>query len=172
MPSVPAPSRRRASTGGARTKFLDITKDVGITINEDKIKEDEKWDGWKGYITNTDLEAKVTVSEYHGLWVVERAFRVTKGNLEMRPVFHFTAKRIEAHICICFIAYKVYKEFERILKLMKFPLSVDKVLEIAKTIPTVSMRLPYNQGKLTKTLFLTEAHRSIKPLFDLRKFFG
>ena len=153
-------------------KFLDITKDVGITINEDKIKEDEKWDGWKGYITNTTLEAKATVSEYHGLWVVERAFRVTKGNLEMRPVFHFTSKRIEAHICICFIAYKVYKEFERILKLMKFPLSVDKVLEIAKTIPTVSMRLPYYQGKLTKTLFLTEAHHSIKPLFDLRKFLG
>jgi transposase len=153
-------------------KFLDITKDVGITINEDKIKEDEKWDGWKGYITNTALEAKVTVSEYHGLWVVERAFRVTKGNLEMRPVFHFTVKRIEAHICICFISYKVYKEFERILKMMKFPLSVDKVLEIAKTIPTVSMRLPYNQGKLTKTLFLTEAHRSIKPIFDLREFFG
>lgn len=90
----------------------------------------------------------------------------------MRPVFHFTAKRIEAHICICFIAYKVYKEFERILKLMKFPLSVDKVLEIAKTIPTVSMRLPYNQEKLTKTLFLTEAHRSIMPLFDIRKFLG
>lgn len=90
----------------------------------------------------------------------------------MRPVFHFTSRRIEAHICICLIAYKVYKEFERILKLMKIPLSVDKVLEIAKTIPTVSMRLPYNQEKLAKTLFLTETRRSIKPLFDLRKYLG
>lgn len=53
-------------------------------------------------------------------------------------MFHFTHRRIEAHICICFIAYKVYKELERIMKLMNFPLSVDKALEIAKTIPTVT----------------------------------
>ena len=153
-------------------KFLEITNDIDITINEDKIKDDEKWDGWKGYITNTDIEAKEVVSQYHGLWVVERAFRVTKGNLEARPVFHFTSRRIEAHICICFIAYKVYKELERIMKLMKFPMSVDKALEIAKTIPTVTMRLPYNQQKLTQTLFLTDEQRAIKPLFDLKKYFG
>ena len=153
-------------------KFLEITNDVGIVINEEKIVEDEKWDGWKGYVTNTVIAAKEVVSQYHGLWVVERAFRVTKGNLEARPVFHFTSRRIEAHICICFIAYKVYKELERILKLMKFPLSVDKALEIAKTIPTITMRLPYNQQKLTKTLFLTEEQQSIKPLFDLKNYFG
>ena len=153
-------------------KFLEITNDVGIVINEEKIAEDEKWDGWKGYVTNTVIVAKEVVSQYHGLWVVERAFRVTKGNLEARPVFHFTPRRIEAHICICFIAYKVYKELERILKLMKFPLSVDKALEIAKTIPTITMRLPYNQQKLTKTLFLTEEQQSIKLLFDLKKYFG
>lgn len=152
--------------------FLEITNDVGIVINEEKRVEDEKWDGWKGYVTNTVIAAKVVVSQYHGLWVVERAFRVTKGNLEAWPVFHFTSRRIEAHICICFIAYKVYKELERILKLMKFPLSVDKALEIAKTIPTITMRLPYNQQKLTKTLFLTEEQQSIKPLFDLKNYFG
>ena len=153
-------------------KFLEITNDVDITINEEKILEDEKWDGWKGYITNTDIAAREVVSQYHELWVVERAFRVTKGNLEARPVFHFTPRRIEAHICICFIAYKVYKELERIMKLMKFPMSVDKDLEIAKTIPTVTMRLPFNQQKQTRTLFLTDEQRAIKPLFDLKKYFG
>ena len=93
-------------------------------------------------------------------------------SLEMRPIFHFTERRIEAHICICFIAYKVYKELERILKKMKFPLSVDKVLEIAKTIPTVTMKLPYHQQKQTRTLFLTDEHRSIKQVFDLKDYFG
>lgn len=145
---------------------------MGIVINEQRIAEDAKWDGWKGYVTNAVIEAKEVVSQYHGLWVVEKAFRVTKGNLEARPVFHFTPRRIEAHICICFIAYKVYKELERILKLMKFPMSVDKALEIAKTIPTITMRLPYNQQKLTKTLFLTEEQQAIKPLFDLKRHFG
>ena len=152
--------------------LLEISKDIGITINEEKILADERWDGWKGYITNTNLEAKEVISQYHGLWVVEKAFRITKGNLEMRPIFHFTERRIEAHICICFIAYKVYKELERILKKMKFPLSVDKVLEIAKTIPTVTMKLPYHQQKQTRTLFLTDEHRSIKQVFDLKDYFG
>lgn len=134
--------------------------------------DDAKWDGWKGYITNTELEAKDVVSQYRGLWVVERAFRITKGNLEVRPVFHFTHRRIEAHICICFIAYKVYKELERIMKLMKFPLSVDKALEIAKTIPTVTIRMPHNKKTQTQTLFLSEEQRELKPLFDLKFFFG
>lgn len=97
-------------------KFLEISKDIDVVISEDKIKEDSQWDGLKGYITNTSITPKEVVEQYHGLWVVERAFRVTKGNLEARPIFHFTEKRIEAHICICFIAYKVYKELERYLK--------------------------------------------------------
>lgn len=153
-------------------KFLEITQDVGITINEDKVAEDAAWDGWKGYITNTAIDAKEVVTQYHGLWVVERAFRITKGTLEVRPVFHFTTRRIEAHICICFIAYKVYKELERIMKIMKFSLSVDKALEIAKTIPTVTIRMPYNGKTQTQTLFLTPEHNVIKPLFDLKKYFG
>lgn len=154
------------------SKFIEITKDVGVTIDEQKILDDERWDGWKGYITNTVFEAADVVSRYRELWVVERAFRVTKGTLEIRPVFHFTARRIEAHICICFIAYKVYKELERIMKLMKFPMSVDKALEIAKTIPTVTMKMPSSQQTVTKTLFLTDEQRSIQPLFDLKNYFG
>ena len=98
--------------------------------------------------------------------------RVTKGNLEARPVFHFTPRRIEAHICICFIAYKVYRELEKIMKLMKFSMNVDKAHEIAKTIPIVTMRLPINQQKQTRILFLTDEQRAIKPLFDLKKYFG
>ena len=48
-------------------KFLEISKDVEVTISEDKIAEDCKWDGLKGYITNTDLDAEQVISEYHGL---------------------------------------------------------------------------------------------------------
>ena len=83
----------------------------------------------------------------------------------MRPIFHFTEKRIEAHICICFVAYKVYKELQRLLPLYGIDLSIDKVLNIAKTIPTVLVNLP-NGSSTTQTLFLTEEQRAIKPLFD------
>lgn len=150
-------------------KFLSISKDVQVVINEQEIETDKKWDGLKGYVTNTDLDAGQVVAQYHSLWYVERAFRVTKGNLEARPIFHFTEKRIEAYICICFIAYKVYKELQRIIALHGgINLSVDKVIDIAKAIPTIKLSLPYGDTERVKTLFLSEKHRLIKPLFDIK----
>ena len=60
------------------------------------------------------------------------------------PMFHFTERRIEAHVCICFIAYKVYKELERLIAINKIGMRVDKVLETAKTITTIRVRMPEN----------------------------
>jgi len=147
-------------------KFLDISDTVKVDINREKIQQDEKWDGLKGYLTNTDLAANEIYEQYSSLWSVERAFRITKGTLEMRPMFHFTPKRIEAHVCICFAAYKVYKELERLLKINHINMSVDKVLGIAKTITTIKINLPVSRDTLTKTMLLTTRHRSIAMLFD------
>ncbi len=96
------------------------------------------------------------------LWHV---FRIGKGSLEMRPMFHFTEKRIEAHICICFVAYKVYKELERVIRGLDMKMSVDKVLEIAKTITTLRIRLP-NGMVHTETLYTTPQQEAIKPLLE------
>ncbi len=76
-------------------------------------------------------------------------------------------RRIEAHVCICFIAYKVYKELERLIAIYKIGMSVDKVLDAAKTVTTIRVRLPENGTFFTKTLFLTEKHLAVKPLFNL-----
>lgn len=147
-------------------KFLKIENDVKVSLDEGKINEDEEWDGLKGYITNTHLRPSKVVLQYRGLWVVERAFRISKSNLETRPIFHFTERRIEAHVCLCFIAYKVYKELERIVYGIKLGMSVDKVLKIAKTITTITVRLPLNRKTMTKTMMLTPVQQSLKPLFD------
>jgi len=146
-------------------KFLEISDNVKVSINEHKIIEDSQWDGLKGYITNTNLLAEDVHKQYCELWVIERAYRVTKGTLEMRPMFHFTPKRIEAHVCICFVAYKVYKELERILKSNGLDFSVDKVLAIAKTITTIKLRLPLSGESISKTMLLPK-HRQIAKLFD------
>ena len=148
-------------------KFLEISRDIDVSISDEKIAEDCKWDGLKGYITNTNIDAEQVIAQYHGLWVVERAFRISKGTLEMRPMFHFTERRIEAHVCICFIGYKVYKELERLIAINNIGMSVDKVLDAAKTITTIKIRMPENGTYFTKTLFLTKKHLAIKPLFRL-----
>lgn len=147
-------------------KFLEISDNVKVAINAQKIAEDSKWDGLKGYLTNTSLPAKEVHEQYTGLWVVESAFRVTKGTIEIRPMFHFTPRRIEAHVCICFIAYKVYKELERILKISGSNLSVGKVLDIAKTVATIKIKLPTSNTTMTKTMLITPKQKSIERLFD------
>jgi transposase len=146
-------------------KFLKIENNVAVSINYDKIDDDAQWDGLKGYLTNTKLSVEQIYSAYHNLWNVERAFRISKSKIEIRPIFHFTRKRIEAHICICFVALKVYKELERILKLTHINMSIDKVLNMARTITTIQIKMPLNNQILSKTM-LMKRHKRIEILFD------
>lgn len=145
-------------------KFLEVSSDAEVAIDYEKIRQDEKWDGLKGYLTNTQIPVADVYAAYHSLWNVEHAFRIAKSKLEIRPMFHFTRRRIEAHICICFVALKVYKELDRILKVSGIGISVDKVINIAKTITTITVTLP-NDVTCTKTM-LMERHKKIAQLFD------
>lgn len=147
-------------------KFFELNQNVGVSINYEKIKDDQHWDGLKGYVTNTDLPAPMVYQQYHGFWQIEPSFRITKLNLEIRPIFLFNENRIEAHICICFVALKVYREIERRLKKSGIKLSVDKVIKIAKTITTIKVHLPEIDEHITKTLLLTPKHRSIEMLLN------
>ncbi len=147
-------------------KFLIVENDVHVKIDEQKIIDDARWDGLKSYVTNTSLPAGEVIERYRELWGVERAFRVVKGKLEARPIFHFNEQRIEAHICICFMAYKIYKELERLLKTVGIKLSVDKVLEIAKTISTVTFSL--SNGKTASQIILTTPEQQmLAPILPL-----
>ena len=146
-------------------KFLKMEGDVKVSINYDKLEVDEKWDGLKGYLTNTDIPVSEVYAAYHNLWHVERAFRISKSKIEIRPMFHFTRRRIEAHVCICFVALKVYKELERLLKLSNISMSVDKVLALAQTIVTIQVTLPQSKQTITRTM-LMKRHQRIAPLFN------
>ena len=146
-------------------KFLTMEGDVKVSIDYDKLEADVKWDGLKGYLTNTDIPASQVYAAYHNLWHVERAFRISKSKIEIRPMFHFTRKRIEAHVCICFVALKVYKELERLLKLSNINMSVDKVLALAQSIVTIQLTLPQNKQAISRTM-LMKRHQRIAPLFS------
>ena len=80
-------------------------------------------------------------------------------------MFHFTPRRLQAHVCICFVALKVYKELERILKMENIDISVDKVLEMAKTVVTIQIRLPKSKQTVSKVM-LMKRHQKIAFLFN------
>ena len=134
---------------------------IGVAYSEDEIENLVN----EAYLTNTDIPIQDVYTAYHNLWHVERAFRIAKSKIEIRPMFHFTRKRIEAHICICFVALKVYKELERMLKVSEIKMSVDKVLALAKTITTIQIKLPLNKEVYTQTVLMAR-HQKIAKLFD------
>jgi len=152
-------------------KFLELKNEVNVKINEDKIKEDEKWDGLKGYITNYNKVTNIEIiNNYNNLWKIEKAFRISKTDLRIRPVFHRKRDRIEAHICIAFVAYAIYKELERQLKLNNIDISPAKAIEQMKTIFELEFTLPQSQKKRFQVLKQTEIQEKIIKIFDNKNF--
>jgi len=94
-------------------KFLRLDGKVKIEIDETRITQAVRWDGLKGYLTNTNHSPKLVIEMYGQLWHVEKAFRISKTDLRIRPIYHYRRKRIEAHVLIAFVAYTIYKELER-----------------------------------------------------------
>ena len=134
-------------------KYLKLEGTLKVSIDYDKWADDAKWDGLKGYITNTKLSRDDVLEQYGNLWKIERAFRISKTDLRIRPVYHRLRRRIEAHICIAFCAYKIYKELERRLKIHWRGLSPEKAIEIANTIYKITISAPIS-GTLESRLHL------------------
>ena len=97
-------------------KYLQLDGETDVNIDYQKFEQDVLWDGLKGYTTNSKLSDDSVLENYRNLFHIERAFRMSKTDLRIRPIFHRLRHRIEAHICIAFTAYTVYKELERVLK--------------------------------------------------------
>lgn len=128
-------------------KYLKMEGEIKIAIDYDKFKEDKKWDGIKGYITNSKLGPKKIIDNYKNLWHIEKAFRMSKTDLKIRPIYHRIKKRIEAHICISFAAYAIYKELERLLYKEKAGLSIKKAAELTHTMYQLGVILPESKNQ-------------------------
>lgn len=123
-------------------KFLKLIGGMSVEIDIGKIAAEKAWDGLKGYITNTRLSPKIIVENYRHLWQIEKAFRISKSDLKMRPIFHRLRRRIEAHICIAFVAYTIYKELERLLYKHKVGFSAKYGAELTHNMYEIECTLP------------------------------
>lgn len=150
-------------------KYLRMTGQVSIEIDYDKFAEDQVWDGLKGYVTNTNLPIKEVIANYNNLWHIEKAFRMSKTDLRIRPIYHRLRKRIEAHICISFTAYSIYKELERALKLENSEISVRKAAELTQNIYQIEVVLPESKNIANILLKMDEKQEEL--LNIIRKYF-
>jgi len=123
-------------------KYLKLEGKINVQIDYDKFAQDAVWDGLKGYVTNAKITNKQAVENYNNLWHIEKAFRMSKTDLRIRPIHHRLRPRIEAHICIAFCAYCVYKELERVLYKEKSTISLRKAAELTHNMYQITFTLP------------------------------
>ena len=133
-------------------KYLKLSGSIQVTIDYEKFNQDKKWDGLKGYLTNSELSPEQIIENYKNLWQIEKAFRISKTDLRIRPIYHRLGKRIEAHICIAFTAYTIYKELERVLANEKSTMSPIRASSLTHNMYQIAITLP--QSKHQKKILL------------------
>ena len=107
------------------------------------------------------------IEEYGYLFMIERAFRFCKTDLDIRPMYHRIFNRIEAHVCICFVAYTIMLELERILiKAAESKISLERARFIAEKIYQIDYVNPYD-GKHKSVLPHTREEPEVTDLLDI-----
>ncbi len=111
-------------------KYLKEEGESRIIVNEEKILEDQAWDGLMGVISNSkDIKPQEIINQYKQLWMIEDCFRIQKTSLKIRPVYHFKKERIKAHIAICFTAFTLMMHLRYRVRLQQKDLSLDNIRE-------------------------------------------
>jgi transposase len=114
-----------------RLKFTQ-TEGTNVSLNEALIEKSTKLLGIKGYYTNlksTTIDNATIIEQYHQLYKIEQAFRISKSDLQTRPIFHFKEQPIKLHILVCFMALVVAKHIE-----LSTGISIRKFIDEAKKV--------------------------------------
>jgi len=96
-------------------KYLTLDRDL-LTINQNKVDDDARFDGKWVLQTNTDLPAAKVALKYKELWQVEQVFRDMKSVLVTRPIYHQKDETIRGHVFCSFLALVLRKELQNRLE--------------------------------------------------------
>lgn len=125
----PSMMKQELKKGGK--KFIKVTKgNLDIELDVKQIEEAEKMDGFFAIeYSQKELTGREVREIYGSLWKIEDSFRVLKTNLEARPIFVWSEKRIRAHFLICYLALVIERYLEKLLKDNNVNLSTAKIQE-------------------------------------------
>jgi transposase len=143
-------------------KYLKI-KSGSAEVNETKIEHDKLWDGLHGVITNKSnlREVDEILNTYRGLWQIEEAFRITKTDLKIRPVYHWKESRVRAHIAICFMSYTMLVQIRYRLKRNGINISPRKLKEELSRVMKVKIKNKTTKTEVVLPTLLTDVQKSI-----------
>lgn len=144
---------------------LELTpKGVPVTLDEEARRFEDLTDGKLIVETSLrDLGAEELILRYKELADIEQAFRTLKSSLKIRPVYHWTERRIRAHVFLCVLALQLHRFMRR--KLAQSGLSVELSLERLKTIKAGTLSLQAQQ--VPCLIALNETHKELYEQLEL-----
>jgi transposase len=140
-------------------KYIDF--DGEIELNEKRLRAENQFDGKWVLLTNSKLDSKQVALYYKDLWQIEASFRDLKDDLETSPVYHFTERRIIAHIFISFLSLFLKITFNKKLKQIDKDASYQEVFNATREIKAVKL----TEGRkeiIFRTEFPDKAHLGFK----------
>jgi transposase len=121
-------------------KYVKI-EDMKIRLDEEKLSEDELYDGKWVLVTNSKLSIPEVIGGYKGLSKIERHFRELKDEIEVGPIYHYVERRIRAHIFVSFIALQMKVALTKKLKEIDEEVSYSEVLSDLRRMRAVKVNI-------------------------------
>jgi len=162
------PSKYKQVTKRGAGRFISTNSEgQPITLDNDKILADAQYDGYKAISTTTDLPVEKILDKYKDLYEVEHSFRALKSQLEIRPVFHWTDKRIRGHISMCFIAFTFINHLRNTTKMQYRDIvkALDQ-MQVSQVLDTKSNETFYMRSKISPAQSTLNAKMKLKVLND------
>jgi transposase len=122
-------------------RYLKSAGSQHFTLDEEKLIEEQKFDGTWVLRTNTSYSASEVALKYKQLWMVESIFRTAKSLLETRPIYHHCDETIRGHVFCSFLALMLRKELEMRLEARGQKLEWDDIRRDLRQLSEVEVEL-------------------------------
>ena len=164
-----SPSLVKASNKRGGKKYIKETGSCSFSLDAEAIAQDEAFDGYYAIETNElNLEPKEIINAYSHLWKIEESFRIMKSTMEVRPIFHWTEKRIKGHFVICFLSFLLERTLELKLKEKNIEFSPEKIKEALNSMNFAEVEL--NEEKFYIKTKANELSNKILKVLSIKPF--
>lgn len=161
-------STKKFITNQGVKRFTSV-QDSTITLDQTKIDQDALWDGLHGVITNDPhITPAQAIAKYARLWVIEESFRINKHNLKMRPIYHWTPKRIETHIALCYMSYAILRHIQYKVNLI-YKISPDEIIRSLMDVQASILQHRITRDSYRMPGRFNDTARKIYKVFNIRR---
>ncbi|MBI5409382.1 MAG: IS1634 family transposase [Nitrospirae bacterium] len=123
-------------------KYINLEgKDFQITMDYERLKEEPVYDGKWVLLTNSPYSSRECALYYKSLSQVEQGFRVLKKEIQTGPIYHWTTRRIQGHVFICFLALVVKVAFRKSLQALNPGAICSEVIQALKDVKAMKFKI-------------------------------